>query len=650
MRKEQLSARAKVKRTRTRSGCFTCRDRHMKCDEQLPVCQNCLTSKRKCIRGIRLNFTLYTFYDPKELILEPLELGTLDSNPSNLYSAPRHFAFLDQSVAVSSYYENGNENYRPYLHLHSQNDLLEASRQMSVDCNTSRAVTTLDASYIPPVIPQLPPNPETSRPDNPFPNQYHQPQHPLLLLRPPDPAPFGGSTPNPPHFTAPQQAPEAFFLSELNPTEPRENVILENYDITNLLTNPELQGRPTDFVQDISLGHQAFAHPGPRRSSIDLLEELPPESSVDAQQFTQLIHHFGYHWLLDLFNEINWWKVLMPNYCVRLAQAAEVEGKTPPGSQFLPINCLMTCSDDSSIDQLLDVAGSQFDEWEFLEAREVNVTTFRAFERILLSVTFITLALLLHLTLDQVLVLDKTFQLILTNQGMLFHKLMLRFSEVPSGRLKKFKQSPITVECIKAMTILRFMIKINIQTRNSGFSYSLVPTDPASVSQSVIDYNTTLAADWSHFFTVTPYEIELLNSQYAHLDLPQMDPYTLQDSKAFESDSKKLRDLMWELIKVDYLADNPELQGFLSVNEEGLLPLRVSDINTGRQLAFLLLTSNERALAMNFLSKRLDKLQHVSDQDTTEACAQMLRAIDSSSMDKRVKTHWHRHFSWVLEG
>ncbi|KAI0202482.1 hypothetical protein F4808DRAFT_421748, partial [Astrocystis sublimbata] len=41
---------------RARTGCLTCRDRHVKCDEALPRCRNCAKSNRSCERGIRLNF------------------------------------------------------------------------------------------------------------------------------------------------------------------------------------------------------------------------------------------------------------------------------------------------------------------------------------------------------------------------------------------------------------------------------------------------------------------------------------------------------------------------------------------------------------------------------------------------------------------
>ena len=45
-----------AKSRRVRTGCLTCRQRHLKCDEGVPDCANCRKSGRRCKRGIRLNF------------------------------------------------------------------------------------------------------------------------------------------------------------------------------------------------------------------------------------------------------------------------------------------------------------------------------------------------------------------------------------------------------------------------------------------------------------------------------------------------------------------------------------------------------------------------------------------------------------------
>lgn len=53
---EAAIAAAAAKPKRVRTGCLTCRERHLKCDEGLPTCMNCRKSARECKRGVRLNF------------------------------------------------------------------------------------------------------------------------------------------------------------------------------------------------------------------------------------------------------------------------------------------------------------------------------------------------------------------------------------------------------------------------------------------------------------------------------------------------------------------------------------------------------------------------------------------------------------------
>src|ERR1700738_2643044 len=49
---------------RVRTGCLTCRERHLKCDEGLPNCKNCRKSNRQCKRGVRLSFIDTTVKSP----------------------------------------------------------------------------------------------------------------------------------------------------------------------------------------------------------------------------------------------------------------------------------------------------------------------------------------------------------------------------------------------------------------------------------------------------------------------------------------------------------------------------------------------------------------------------------------------------------
>lgn len=53
-----------VKGKRVRTGCLTCRERHLKCDEAVPDCMNCRKRGRECKRGVRLNFLDVNLHRP----------------------------------------------------------------------------------------------------------------------------------------------------------------------------------------------------------------------------------------------------------------------------------------------------------------------------------------------------------------------------------------------------------------------------------------------------------------------------------------------------------------------------------------------------------------------------------------------------------
>lgn len=87
-----------TKPKRVRTGCLTCRERHLKCDEGLPNCQNCRKSNRKCKRGVRLNFIDIQCERPPHLL------------------PPTHdwqVIFQDDSRDIASEYTGGLEKYHP---------------------------------------------------------------------------------------------------------------------------------------------------------------------------------------------------------------------------------------------------------------------------------------------------------------------------------------------------------------------------------------------------------------------------------------------------------------------------------------------------------------------------------------------------------
>jgi len=90
---DNTASASKPKRVRT--GCLTCRERHLKCDEGTPDCLNCRKSSRACKRGVRLNFIDTQVKTP------PITPPTQDWDVS----------FQDESREIASEYRGGLGRY-----------------------------------------------------------------------------------------------------------------------------------------------------------------------------------------------------------------------------------------------------------------------------------------------------------------------------------------------------------------------------------------------------------------------------------------------------------------------------------------------------------------------------------------------------------
>jgi hypothetical protein len=81
---------------RTRTGCLTCRERHLKCDETKPTCNNCAKSQRECNWGKKLNFLDTTCEQKAYLIPKGTDYC---------------IAFQDESRIIAAEYVGGREMY-----------------------------------------------------------------------------------------------------------------------------------------------------------------------------------------------------------------------------------------------------------------------------------------------------------------------------------------------------------------------------------------------------------------------------------------------------------------------------------------------------------------------------------------------------------
>jgi hypothetical protein len=126
---------------RVRTGCLTCRERHLKCDEGTPDCQNCRKSSRICKRGVRLNF---------------IDIQT-EQPPVMPISHEWKVHFQDESRDIASEYAGGVKRYAPFI-----NAATPARTRNSPPTPrsnpTTNTINTLDSTTptLPPILPLLP--------------------------------------------------------------------------------------------------------------------------------------------------------------------------------------------------------------------------------------------------------------------------------------------------------------------------------------------------------------------------------------------------------------------------------------------------------------------------------------------------------------
>lgn len=147
-RKEVIANDSKPKRVRT--GCLTCRERHLKCDEAFPRCQNCQKSDRLCKRGVRLNFIdTQTIAPPYNIVHPP---GT-------------RLTFQDESREIASEYKGGFERYPPLNHDATSEEEVTAQLDFS-DVLGAPTLSRQSLPDTPSLLPTFcePPHAETAEP------------------------------------------------------------------------------------------------------------------------------------------------------------------------------------------------------------------------------------------------------------------------------------------------------------------------------------------------------------------------------------------------------------------------------------------------------------------------------------------------------
>lgn len=576
----------KAKRSRTRLGCFTCRDRHMKCDEQQPVCQNCINSKRKCYRGVRLNFTQYTIYNPRKAAAgRPLP------------TSPHFHRIIDQSIPVLQLYRNGAVRYKPYRHLHSPQDLTDATRLLQQDLLSSL--------------------PQRSVALTPLSEPSAAISYPLLA-----------SAIDLAQYIDPWLFPvlESVLFNFL------DNVVFENYDIKSILMNPMAQGDQIsgallpDFSAQPSLAYNDSSPNPPLMYLGDVELELLFEQ---ARTFIEVIHTQKFYWLLDLFNEFKVWKLFVPNYAVRLVQyQATID--LPEKHQLsytLLFDCLLVCTESASLYEISAVAQKQLQQWREFDAKDVTLSSYSAFERILISIPLVSMALISQ-TVHSSFVVSPLFLELVAQQGRLYHKMAARFQRISEAKFRRMARLLLTVASFQAMSILRFFMAMRLR---HVFDVDVLPiTNPShTIFDPLAGNPLTLvsAADVAEYFTIPLFEAGHLTSHYKDFDIA---PDTA-------SDAGKLRAHFWQLARLLQNLHLDPRQLLMSPPEP-----ESGEANT------LVLIPNQKCTALNVVVAYTQRLVDPSRPLAVEhRLEQLFRDIEFSLMPGDIKARWVAYFGWA---
>lgn len=142
---------------RVRTGCLTCRQRHLKCDEGKPICQNCRKSNRTCVTGVRLNFIDTQVKRPPVMAFRPTDYQT---------------AFVDDSRDIASEYAGGLAKYQPFEAVAADNFPLIMDMPASMPPRVS-----ISHQSLPPIQGMLPePYPDETQ-GMVYEHQQHQQHH-----------------------------------------------------------------------------------------------------------------------------------------------------------------------------------------------------------------------------------------------------------------------------------------------------------------------------------------------------------------------------------------------------------------------------------------------------------------------------------------
>lgn len=122
----EAALKARLSRKRTKTGCLTCRKRRIKCDEERPICKNCIKSKRHCE-----GYNQRVIFKPPAFDYHNVGNGsahfTFQAGPVPV-RPPTHYQDFNQPIYDPTYYSHLHprpvEQFAPGFHEHGSQQVV----------------------------------------------------------------------------------------------------------------------------------------------------------------------------------------------------------------------------------------------------------------------------------------------------------------------------------------------------------------------------------------------------------------------------------------------------------------------------------------------------------------------------------------------
>ncbi|CAK9439143.1 uncharacterized protein LODBEIA_P33670 [Lodderomyces beijingensis] len=614
MAKKKLNS--SIKRSRTRSGCVTCRDRHIKCDEQQPICKNCIRSNRHCFRGVRLNFTQYTFYNPEEneaSCSSSSSSTSTSTSTSSSASTPKrqNYRILDQSITIASLYNHLNR-YSPYLHLHKAEDLRESDLQFQDDTYNAYSSTPPKSTSILTTTSAIAGRAGTTSTSATSATTTGTGTNSEQLMR---------MHSHPASGAAVSKNVGTQFLSHL-PSSTSGFATTPTVDAIGSISYPVHQQLPNaaDFPPSSMQETSAVAAANAASHGYPRYQPVPVSLPSYPRQLVETMTREKVFWLLDLTSDSNIWSTQISTMCLNETD------------QFY-LDCLLASSSYVNPDYIT-LGNSQFQKWTEVENAPLASSSIASVEKLLVSVCLILHSIYSKIPRSR---LGEYHKTIINNQFGLFGRLV---NKIYSSIYNNKNNSSTLVTSLQNITYLRFYIN-----KLYDLSYLATKRTLEVSTDNILASTPSQEPDLENALKMTQFEIEMINTGYQAVDPEATAAAAVIPQPSSHSETRKLKELYWCIIKADYLTNHPAESGKFTSN----FSYTFENIPSPDSQVPLF---DNALVARKFLQAFTFKLLYINDLEvirrSNREILDLFALINGSLLASSAKSQWTRSFEWTL--